>query len=294
MTEQQTQAPTNDLEENLDNSTDTISTIDTIDATNHTNRTINTTNNTIISGNIMTTSLPSSTEIVTHIPHAPQLPHLLPHISHIQPTETINIPRHISLNQPTTTSTTSSSLQQQQQQHHLLINQLSDLEQIPNNVLDDYIIDNATIEQIILIALLSGQTEDEIEEFVEHYRIKLYERLLSMDCSEINEQINKECPICNLQLNPPYVKLYCDCEYHLHCFNRRMHTNQCIKCDDTIYKTRDDEYKVCSICLQPLKNEMQKLFCEHFFHWSCIKTWYLSTQQNNHKCPVCRCNILFM
>ena len=162
---------------------------------------------------------------------------------------------------------------------------VNQLEQIPTEVLDE----------IILIAILSGQSDHELEELMEHYRIKLYEKLLSMDYNEINEQINKSCPICNEELNVPYVKLYCDCEYHLHCFKAlKADINECIYCHDKIFKNNDDEYKTCSICLEPLKDEIQKLFCDHFFHWQCIRKWYSSLQQNNHKCPICRCTIVFM
>jgi len=40
----------------------------------------------------------------------------------------------------------------------------------------------------------------------------------------------------------------------------------------------------CSICLDIIKNEGQKLNCNHIFHKECIEKWF----ERGHQCPLCR------
>ena len=106
-----------------------------------------------------------------------------------------------------------------------------------------------------------------------------------------------KCVLCNDRIVPPKVTLHCQCEYHLQCYITALKTNgniaddssnRCLGCDDKIYKIMDDDYETCSICLELLKEEFQKLRCKHRFHNKCIKSWQFSVQHNNNKCPICR------
>ena len=140
--------------------------------------------------------------------------------------------------------------------------------------LHEIIVDDAMIEQIIMLAFSRHSQQESIFD---------------------DEPPNfNTCPTCNRRIYIPFVRLYCDCEYHLDCFatlRADSGTERCVGCDDKIHKTEDEEYKICSICLEPLKEDLHKLTCQHYFHWNCIKQWHSSMQPNKHKCPVCRCHI---
>lgn len=47
---------------------------------------------------------------------------------------------------------------------------------------------------------------------------------------------------------------------------------------------------ICTICQDSLiipTDPVFKLKCGHYFHKTCIQTWFVTRSDNNHKCPVC-------
>ena len=106
---------------------------------------------------------------------------------------------------------------------------------------------------------------------------------------EYDEMLSSDCSLCGDKIEHPSVELYCNCKYHLKCFNTFSKTNKCKKCDDFIIKEKDEHYKSCSICLEPMKKDISKLPCNHKFHKNCINQWTFSVNQNNSNlCPMCR------
>lgn len=49
------------------------------------------------------------------------------------------------------------------------------------------------------------------------------------------------------------------------------------------------EYNLCDICGDPLINNITKLYCNHIFHYECIKMAYKYSKIPN-ECPYCRQN----
>ena len=59
-----------------------------------------------------------------------------------------------------------------------------------------------------------------------------------------------------------------------------------------LYKNYSENIKkeeMCIICLGEFNSEdiIKKIFCEHIFHESCLKTWI----NQSVKCPICKYNI---
>ena len=100
--------------------------------------------------------------------------------------------------------------------------------------------------------------------------------------------IYSRCVICNNKIEFPKVVLHCKCQYHLECFILIQNEKKCVSCGDIVVKKCDSDYDKCSICLNPLKTNIEKLRCRHSFHIDCIRTWKFSHNENNNKCPICR------
>jgi hypothetical protein len=113
----------------------------------------------------------------------------------------------------------------------------------------------------------------------------------------VPQTCNKKCQICDKKIITPKIKLHCQCEYHLQCFLNLDDTIQCFNCHDKIVKENDEDYQMCSICLELLKDDVTKLACSHSFHETCMRQWHASSRENANtdKCPICRksCSCLF-
>lgn len=51
-----------------------------------------------------------------------------------------------------------------------------------------------------------------------------------------------------------------------------------------------NEIPECSICLDPIQNDFEKLSCNHTYHKVCIKEWFETTLANKREttCPLCK------
>jgi len=96
---------------------------------------------------------------------------------------------------------------------------------------------------------------------------------------------NSSCHMCqkNIEENTPIVFLGCKCKYHLNCYLLVQNEDKCMNCNDKIFKT-DDDYHECSICLEPIKKDKVKTYCNHRFHKKCLNSW----KKISKSCPMCR------
>ena len=107
--------------------------------------------------------------------------------------------------------------------------------------------------------------------------------------TEWETSVNETCVKCSESIENPSVTLLCSCKYHLNCFKTIEKSNVCVGCKDSIIKKSDEDYQTCSICLEPIKKNLLKLPCNHFFHGDCINQWsHRFEQQNRKNCPMCR------
>jgi len=111
--------------------------------------------------------------------------------------------------------------------------------------------------------------------------------------SLLQDLMYETCKCCNEKIHDPKVILYCECQYHLKCFSLFKDDDKCIHCNDKIFKTEDEDYIMCSICIEPIKDRSNssKTRCDHLFHKKCLTHWKSSYQYNSNKCPNCRSQI---
>ena len=112
--------------------------------------------------------------------------------------------------------------------------------------------------------------------------------LLNFCLTSNDNLLYDRCVMCNEKMKCPKIILHCQCQYHLECFLLLKNEEQCIECHDKIIKKVDSDYEKCSICLNLLKTNVEKIPCNHKFHTNCIRRWRLSMNGNNNKCPICR------
>jgi hypothetical protein len=111
------------------------------------------------------------------------------------------------------------------------------------------------------------------------------------ECEQILPELNK-CFICDAEL----FDNYCDiCGYFMYDHNGYKHCDKCTCCIIPLYIeshkcTTNILNDICSICLEPLKNNglIMQTKCNHVFHNKCYKILI----NNTDKCPLCKTSLL--